>query len=299
MSKYLIINADDFGMCRGANLAVMDLLKDPKSALTSSTIMAPCAWAPEACKFASENPELAIGVHWTFTSEWSKYRWTPVGTNNTDSMRDEHGFFYHESDDFEKNADIDEVEAECRAQIEWLKRLGLNPSHVDNHMGSIYGIETGRFELLNVAFDVASDYGLPFRFPRTFTEDQFGNTMLDIKVDPELIKGLFGNIVAYADAQEVVIPDYLMPTEWGGPQDKSYENFKEYVYDFYKKLPDEGVIETYMHPSIETDDLKGTTGLWQRRVWEYQILKDPQTREYIESLGFKLINYRDLAELKK
>ena len=57
MSKFLIINADDFGMCRGANLAVMDLFKDEKSALTSSTVMAPCAWAPEACKFAAENPK--------------------------------------------------------------------------------------------------------------------------------------------------------------------------------------------------------------------------------------------------
>ena len=26
MDRYLIINADDFGMCRGANLAVMELL---------------------------------------------------------------------------------------------------------------------------------------------------------------------------------------------------------------------------------------------------------------------------------
>ena len=54
-----------------------------------------------------------------------------------------------------------------------------------------------------------------------------------------------------------------------------------------------------MHPSLETDDLKGTTGAWQRRVWEYQILKDPQTRQHIESLGFKLINYRDLAKMRK
>ena len=39
MDKYLIINADDFGMCRAANLAVMDLLKS--GSITSSTIMAP------------------------------------------------------------------------------------------------------------------------------------------------------------------------------------------------------------------------------------------------------------------
>lgn len=300
MSKYLIINADDFGMCRGANLAVMDLFKDPKSALTSSTIMAPCAWAPEAAQFAKENPELGIGVHWTFTSEWSKYRWAPVGASNTDSLRDEDGFFYHESDQVEINADIDEIEDECRAQIERLKKLGLtNPSHVDNHMGSIYGIETGRFELLNVAFDVASDYNLPFRFPKILPDEVFDNTMLEIKVDKEMVKGLLSNIVSYAEMKGVAIPDLLIPNEWGGPQDESYENFKEYVYNLYRSFPDGAVTETYMHPSIETDDLKGTTGSWQRRVWEYQLLKDPQTRQHIESLGFKLINYRDLANMKK
>ncbi|MBQ7549761.1 MAG: polysaccharide deacetylase family protein [Clostridia bacterium] len=299
MDRYLIINADDFGMCRGANLAVFDLFKDPKSSLTSSTIMAPCAWAPEAVMFAKENPQFGIGVHWTFTSEWSKYRWAPVAANNTDSMRDEDGYFYHESDQFEDNADIDEVEAECRAQIDKLKKLGLEPSHVDNHMGSIYGIETGRFELLNVAFDVASDYDLPFRFPRKFTEDQFGNTMLDIKIDKSVIETIFGNIVGYADECGLVIPDYLIPNEWNPPQTESYENFKEYIYEFYRSFPEEGFIETYMHPAIETDDLKGTSGVWHRRVWEYTILKDPQTRQHLEALGFKLINYRDLKNLLK
>jgi predicted glycoside hydrolase/deacetylase ChbG (UPF0249 family) len=262
--------------------------------------MAPCAWAPEAAQFAKENPELGIGVHWTFTSEWSKYRWAPVGTSNTDSLRDEDGFFYHESDQVELNADIDEIEAECRAQIERLKKLGLtNPSHVDNHMGSIYGIETGRFELLNVAFDVASDYNLPFRFPKILPDEVFDNTMLEIKVDKEMVKGLLSNIVSYADMKGVAIPDFLIPNEWGGPQDVSYDNFKEYVYNLYRSFPDGAVTETYMHPSLETDDLKGTTGAWQRRVWEYQLLKDPQTRQHIESLGFKLINYRDLANMKK
>ena len=98
MDKYLIINADDFGMCRAANLAVMDLLKS--GSITSSTIMAPCPWAYEACQFAKKNPQFAIGVHLTFTSEWATYRWSPVGTSNTDSLRDELGFMHPESIDF-------------------------------------------------------------------------------------------------------------------------------------------------------------------------------------------------------
>ena len=104
MDRYLIINADDFGMCRGSNLAVMDLFKDEKSALTSSTVMAPCAWAPEACQFASANPELAIGVHLTFTSEWSKYRWRPVSASACPSLRDEYGYMHSDCIGVEKNA---------------------------------------------------------------------------------------------------------------------------------------------------------------------------------------------------
>ena len=43
MERYLIINADDFGMCHAGNLAVFDLLQ--KGGITSATIMAPCPWA--------------------------------------------------------------------------------------------------------------------------------------------------------------------------------------------------------------------------------------------------------------
>lgn len=298
MDRYLIINADDFGMCRGANLAVMDLFKDEKTALTSSTVMAPCAWAPEACKFAAENPELGIGVHLTLTSEWSRYRWAPVNSKNTDSLRDEEGFMWHESDQVEKNVDIDEVEGEIRAQIERCKKLGMTtPSHLDNHMGSLYGIETGRFELLQLTLTLAGEYGLPFRMPGNVTDAMMGNSMLDINVDKSLIEMVFGKILEFAKMNNVVIPDYLIPNEWGGPQDENYENFVEYVYNLYANIP-EGVTETYMHPSLETDDLKGTTGCWNRRVWEYRILKDPKTRQHIEAHGIKLINYRDLAKMK-
>ncbi|MBQ5823602.1 MAG: ChbG/HpnK family deacetylase, partial [Clostridia bacterium] len=129
MERYLIINADDFGMCRSANFAVFDLLKS--GGITSSTIMAPCGWAPEAVKFAKEHPEFAIGVHLTTTSEWDNYRWGPVGVGANASMRDSEGYFYHECDDFEKHADLDEVKNEVVAQIEKLKALGLSPSHLD------------------------------------------------------------------------------------------------------------------------------------------------------------------------
>ncbi|MBQ3149921.1 MAG: polysaccharide deacetylase family protein [Clostridia bacterium] len=296
MDKYLIINADDFGMSHSSNVAIMDIFKSGGS-LTSSTIMAPCPWAYEAALFAKENPELAIGVHWTLTSEWGKYRWAPVNTNNKSLMDESGHFMWHESDQVEENADIDEIENEIKAQIELLKKYGLNPSHVDNHMGSIYGIETGRLELLNVAFDVAGEYGFPFRFPSNFMMDHLDNETLDIKIDKEMIAQYAKNVIAYANEKKVAMPDYLIPNEWNGPQNDSYENFREYLYELYRSFP-AGVTETYLHPAVESDELKAITGNWKKRTWEYEIMKDPKTRQHIEACGIKLINYRDLKKMR-
>lgn len=296
MDKYLIINADDFGMCHSANEAVFDLLE--KGCITSSTIMTPCCWAKEAGKWAAAHPEHAIGVHLTFTSEWGNYRWAPVNTRDTDSLRDEEGFMFHESDQFEKACDLKEVEGEIRAQIERFRSFGCEPSHLDNHMGSLYGIETGRFELLELIFKIAAEYKLPFRFPGIFIPEMMENDMLDIKIDVEMVKGLYGKITSFAKDAGVAIPDFLIPGDWNGPQNDSYENFKEYIYELYKSFP-EGVTETYIHPALVSEEIKSIAGSWKRRNWEYQLFSDPQTKQHIKACGIKLINYRDLAQMRK
>ena len=295
--RYLIINADDFGMCNASVAAVTDLFKNEKSALTSSTIMMPCQWSKAACRFAKNNPQFAIGTHLTFTSEWGDFRWGPVNTEKTASLRDEEGFMWHESVDVEKHADLGEIAGEIRAQVELSKKLGLTPSHLDNHMGSLYGIETGRFELLTTVLDICSEYGLPFRLPKYLPQEMAGNTMLEIKVDFEQLNAAYSQITGYAAMKGVALPDYLIPNEWDGKDFKDYEDFREYIYELYKSFPN-GVTETYMHPAAETDELKSITGCWHRRVWEYKILSDPKTRQHIEANGIKLITYRDLAKMQ-
>lgn len=295
MEKYLIINADDFGMCHAQNMAIEELFKC--GGITSSTIMAPCSWALEAVRFAEKNPEFAVGVHLTTTSEWKNYRWTPVNTGNTASLRDKEGYMHSESDEFEKSADLGEVVSEISAQIDRLVSWGLKPSHADNHMGSLYGIATGRFELLAATVGLLGKYSLPFRLPTTFTEAQFGNAMLDIKVPKEMIEGLFAQFSELGKANKVAMPDYLMPGDWNGPQKDSYENYREYIYELYRSF-EPGVTETYIHPAVESEELKGITASWQRRVWEYELFRDAQTRQHIDALGIKLISYRDLKKMR-
>lgn len=296
MSRYLIINADDFGMCHSANLAVMDLFA--KGGITSSTIMAPCPWAKEAAVFAAKNPQYSVGLHLTTTSEWGDYRWAPVSRGNVSSLIDEEGFMWHESDQFEEHADLAETAAEINAQYDKLAAFGFRPDHFDNHMGSLYGVATGRFELLELTIKACAEHGgMPFRFPTKFTDEQFSNKTLDIQVPKDQVLGLLGQVKAGADAAGVAVLDYLMPGDWDGPQSQSYENYREYIFEKYRAFP-EGIIETYIHPCLITEESKAICGSWEKRNWEYRLFSDPKTLEFIKSIGIELISYRDLKKMR-
>jgi predicted glycoside hydrolase/deacetylase ChbG (UPF0249 family) len=282
MSKYLIINADDFGMCHAANIAVFDLFE--KGGITSSTVMTPCGWAPEALMFAKEHPEYAIGVHLTFTSEWKKYKWRPVSTGPNSSLRDETGYMHFHCDGFEKNAVPSEVEAEIRAQVAFAKQYGLNPSHLDNHMGSLYGLE-GIQNFLPLVFRLCAEMDYPFRMPLKQEEPK------------EVPDNLLSSMADLVHKYNIATPDYLWEHNFNGPQKESYENFRSYMLERFRHCPD-GFVETYIHPAVECDELKNTTSVWQRRVWEYRFFADPDTRKYIEAQGIKLIDYRELKKLR-
>ena len=120
MGKYLLVNADDFGMCKSANEAVFELFQNGR--LKSATIMMPCPAAKDAVEFSKAHPEYAIGVHLTLTSEWNTYRWKPLTGGK--SLLDEEGFMWHSSKDVAKNGDMKEIEAEVRAQIDYAHSLG-------------------------------------------------------------------------------------------------------------------------------------------------------------------------------
>jgi len=294
MDKYLIINADDFGMCKAGNIATQQLLEC--GGVTSATIMTPCGWALEAVRYAIAHPEFAIGVHLTTTSEWKNYRWRPVA-DGTPSLRDEEGYMWHESDQFEEHADLEEAKKELRAQIDFVKNLGLEPSHIDNHMGSMYGIETGRDELLEEVLKIAAEYNLPFRLPSKFNDNQISNSTFGIKIPLALVQMVLAQMGELARENNVVILDYLMAHETKSPQGDSFEQYQEYMMNHISSIP-EGFSEMYIHPAIECDEIKAISNAYRYRVWEHKIFMDPKTRQHIDSCGIKLINYRDLVKLR-
>jgi len=295
MDKYLIINADDFGSFYGANAATFDLLE--RGCITSSTVMMPCMWSRHACKWAEKHPEHAIGVHLTTTAEWGACKWGPVSPEGTASLRDEEGYMWHESDLFEEHADLEEAKNECLAQLALARKLGLNPSHWDNHMGSLYGVATGRVELLQMILELSAEVGLPFRFPLAGVAGPDQEKALDINVPRHLLEMLFANIQAFAKDRGIVCPDFLINHQWTDENSQSYEQYREYMFEFVKTFP-AGVTETFIHPCTDTGEITAASHGGIKRVWEYTLYKDPAFQRHLTDVGIKKISYRDLAAMR-
>jgi len=293
MDKYLIINADDYGSFYGANMATQELLE--KDCITSATIMMPCMWSRMACQWAAKNPQYAIGVHLTTTSEWGACKWAPVAHKGTASLRDAEGYMWHESDLFEENADLEEVRAECLAQLNLAKKLGLNPSHWDNHMGSLYGVATGRLELLEQTLELSAEQNLPFRFPLRGIEHE--SRTRDIPVDIDTLRFLFKQVQDFVAARGVACPDFLIPPEHDDDNTRDYNSLRDYMFEFVKTFP-HGITETFIHPCTDTGEIQMASGRGHIRVWEYMIYLDPQFQQHLKDIGIKKINYRDLAKMR-
>jgi predicted glycoside hydrolase/deacetylase ChbG (UPF0249 family) len=137
----LIIRGDDIGSCHAANVACIQAYK--QGIMTSTEIMVPCSWFPEAVKMLNENPGLDVGIHLVLTSEWDNYKWRPLTC--APSLTDADGYFYPTiwrrnnapAGTALKDADwkIEEIEKELRAQIELGKKKVPHVSHLSYHMG--------------------------------------------------------------------------------------------------------------------------------------------------------------------
>ncbi len=287
--RLLILNADDYGMCRSANLGITSLLAG--GGISSTTVMMPCGWAPNAVATAIANPSFDVGIHLTFTSEWTNYRWGPITTAESASLVDEFGYFPSGIAPVEVRANDDEVRRESRAQIDRAIGLGLAPTHADNHMGSLYGLATGR-DFLETVLTLCAEYGLPFRLPR------YSDGLSD---DPETAAALARRCLEQAEKADrlgVIIPDYLWTRPFHLAAEETYESVKAEWIEMIASIPT-GVTEVYMHPFVESDEIRDLSADWRKRVFELRLFNDPDMRSLIADSDITLIGWRELQTLQK
>ena len=66
-TRYLIVNADDFGQSRGINRGITEAHE--QGIVTSASLMVRWPAAPEAAAYARSHGSLSLGLHFDF-GEW-------------------------------------------------------------------------------------------------------------------------------------------------------------------------------------------------------------------------------------
>jgi hypothetical protein len=261
-AKLLIVNCDDLGSSRAANVAVYEALRD--GIATSATLMVPCPWARDAAAmYRGED----VGVHLTLNAEWSNYRWGP--TTHSPSLLDGDGGFPRTVDDVWDHADLEEVRKECRAQVEKAIYWGFDVSHLDSHMGTLQ---------LNPAFfdaylETAVDFGLPLRMAPASAERLIGFPYRRL-----------------AEQEGIVFPDHFLYTSVGS---------RAQITQAVAHLGP-GVTEIYVHPGVDTDELRASHPDWENRVDDYALVtSDPTLAELVGEAGAILIGFRELRDLQR
>jgi len=137
--RYLIVNADDFGISPGVNRGIIEARE--RGIVTSASLMTRWPGARDAADYARKNPRLSVGLHIDLAEwEFRDGRWAPL---------------YEVVDVTDEAAVRDEV----RRQLESFRDLtGRDPDHLDSHQ-HVHRKEP----VLSVARQCASELRVPLR----------------------------------------------------------------------------------------------------------------------------------------
>lgn len=256
MSKYLIINADDFGYNSQQNSAIKELLE--KKLITSTSLMSVADEAKDAVEFAKEK-DFSVGVHLTINSDDERHKWhsiTGAKSLGSDGL-------WAEQKALTVKAVRKDVRAELEAQYRFITENGAVVDHADSHCGALYGINGRRFFL--DAFDFCREHNLPFRFPKTvgFLERQLG-----IKIPGPVVK-IQNAIVHSGRKRGVQMIDDLVSNPYPMSRIKNYEALREYYLNAVDNCID-GITEIFLHPALPFPQMGKE---WQKRVFEYELLR--------------------------
>lgn len=258
--KYLIVNADDYGVCAATNRAVEKLFD--AGLITSASLMAVAPEAAQAAKNAGKKG-YAAGIHLTLNSDSAEHPWHSVTA--ADSLGGEAGLPAKMSALTWKARSTD-VTAEIEAQYRFLCDNGCVPDHADNHCATLYGVN-GRLFFIN-AFDFCAKHHLPFRFPKNpgFIERQLGRKLPGIGF-------LHGQVLAAARRRGVLLLDDMISNPYSIRKIKTYENLRVYYLDALKCIG-EGVTEIFFHPSYPAGEApSGENDEWRKRELELRFLQ--------------------------
>jgi predicted glycoside hydrolase/deacetylase ChbG (UPF0249 family) len=269
-SKLLILHADDLGAAHSIDAASFAGLEN--GAVTSASIMVPTPWIGEVAAYARAHPNADLGLHLTLTSEWDTYRWGSVeSADKVSSLLDSAGTFPNDDKPVAARAKPIEVEREIRAQINRAVSLGIHPTHLDSHMGSLFATP----ELIATYVKVAHEYRLPFLAIKgtPLAAPEAGVTSRDVVLDALII------------ADEHVARD-----QWKAFYLNAVNNLKP------------GLTEIIVHLGHDDSELQAVMvnhepfgSAWRQR--DYDVMTSPEFKKALQDNHVILVTWKELQKL--
>lgn len=280
--RAVIFHVDDIGMSQATVEAYIDLVE--VGLISSAATMVPCPWFPAIARFCRErenDPRIDVGVHLTLTSEWDHLRWGPVSdADTTTGMLDEEGYFFRDCDPFQEGAELPAVQKEVIAQLNRALSAGIDVTHIDSHMGSLF-----HANFLRLYLSLAKIYRVPALMLRpealSFHVEEF--------VNPRLFHTFMDQV------HELEADDYPLLDSIEMMSLDSAENRLEQARERLARLPI-GISYFIVHPAKDTPELRAYAPDWACRAADYELFKSDAWRKVIKDSGVKVIGWRALKD---
>jgi len=279
---YLIVHADDFGLCEKVNEGILEA--HLYGILTSTSIMANGAGFNHAASICNSTPTLDVGVHLTLVEE------KPIlNTFAVSSLINDQGRFHSHAIEFTKRyltarICLQQVRRELDAQIQRVINHGINVSHLDSHQ-HLHMLP----KILAITIDLAKKYDIPaIRVPNEMLHANFVSANKSLtRLMCALILKLLCCIGRYRDLFRT---DYFVGFQFSGNMNKKN------LYKVLEHIPPSGTCEIMCHPG--SHDQQTPYSHWGYN-WldELTALKDPEISALVRRKRIHLTSYGQLFRL--
>lgn len=287
--RRLIINADDFGLTKGVNAAIVNAATD--GVVTSATLMANGAALRDAvAQTSSLPPRFSIGCHLSLVDG------TPLSAPSTvPTLLDAPGEFRRSIGKFAFAARSGklsgaEIEREATAHFRALLDCGIKLSHFDAHK------HAHMFpQVLEPALKAAA--ACEIRAVRNPFESKHPLPLATLTKNPGLLKRylqvkLLGTM---RKKWKSIVQRFGFATPDGSLGVIVTGDLNEHLLCALLEAMPEGTWELVCHPGYDDAELAGVrTRLRASRQQELTVLTSSETRHLLDELGIELISYHDL-----
>ena len=280
MTKKFILNADDFGLCKAINKAVLEGCEN--GLLKSVSLVANGEGFEEAVNtILPQCPELGIGIHLNVIEGLSLCEDLSLLVNSEGKFNNSFWQLLIKAYNPKEKEFMNELEREFRLQIEKIMSK-TKVSHIDSHL-HIHAIP----KIFNLVCRLAKEYGIKqvrTHFEKPYIVPDF-NKHFTWKYLINILKTiLFGFFTIFNEAtihkNELKTNDYIIGILYSSIIDALVISYAISAIK-YKNV----VVEAFIHPSRYED------GTINNRFNEFLLTKNKKLKNKLERLGFEITNY--------